>query len=465
MCEGDRTVMRVALLDQHVAVEAAHLRDREDADAAEAAGGHRKDFAFRDVGAQVTVGVALQAVEGDLGRSDIALERAAGEVRFAAVFQQAVLDQLILDGPVGAHLAGRGVAAVEAHEGVGEDIGELAGDLSVEELLRDTVVDVQQRDGVIGHAGAHVFGQGAVDIHFAAHRNAAGGQAGVDVAGFEAELLREGRPALVGKGHELAGALVRFRPVQQGQFKLRHAREHIRVAVAADAQFLRHIIADGGDAFVTGVFFVGDEEVQFTVLFHFHAQFIEALDRGVAGEEVLRARTEGDHLQSLQAQDTAGDRDEFADHLSAFFSRSHRVGGDVGAEMAHTQVVGAVQHTAVGVAASVDQVAVAFGSRDAHRRTVEFLDQQRFRGLGAEVAEVDHQRVAAGLLHVFQRLQGVGFVFNGNGTGVKPFAVGFCNGSAAAFGEPDRETVAGDSDQSEFDIRDIVHHGKKTFFL
>ena len=46
VAEGDRTVVRVALLDEHMTVEAAHLRDGEDADAAEA---HRlRDDAQRD---------------------------------------------------------------------------------------------------------------------------------------------------------------------------------------------------------------------------------------------------------------------------------------------------------------------------------------------------------------------------------------------------------------------------------
>jgi hypothetical protein len=55
-----------------------------------------------------------------------------------AVFQQAVLDELILDGAVGAHLAARRVAAVEAHEGVRQLIVELAGDVLFVHVLRGT---------------------------------------------------------------------------------------------------------------------------------------------------------------------------------------------------------------------------------------------------------------------------------------------------------------------------------------
>ena len=110
--EGDGAVVREALLDEDVTVEAAHLRDRENADAAEGLGSDRKDFAFCDVGAKDAFAVALQAVEGDLTGSDVALEGAAGEVRIGAGgLEQAVLDQLILDRAVGAQLAFRRIAA------------------------------------------------------------------------------------------------------------------------------------------------------------------------------------------------------------------------------------------------------------------------------------------------------------------------------------------------------------------
>ena len=47
VAEGHRAVVRIALLDKHVAVEAAHLRDGEDADAAEAARMYRQNFTLR----------------------------------------------------------------------------------------------------------------------------------------------------------------------------------------------------------------------------------------------------------------------------------------------------------------------------------------------------------------------------------------------------------------------------------
>ena len=66
----------------------------------------------------------------------------------------ALPDQLVLDGAVGAHLAAGGVAAVEAHKGIGQLVTKLAFDVLVVDVLGHTVVDVQQGDGVAGDADA-----------------------------------------------------------------------------------------------------------------------------------------------------------------------------------------------------------------------------------------------------------------------------------------------------------------------
>ena len=66
VAEGDRTVVRVALLNEDVAVEAAHLRDGEDADAAEAARMYRQNLALGNVASQHAVRVALEAIERNI---------------------------------------------------------------------------------------------------------------------------------------------------------------------------------------------------------------------------------------------------------------------------------------------------------------------------------------------------------------------------------------------------------------
>ena len=131
MAEGDRAVVRVALLDEDVAIEPAHLRDGEDADAAEAARMYRQNFTLCNVAAKHTVGIALEAIERNIACRNICLECAAREVGLGACrFEQTVLDELILDRTVGAELAARRVAAVEAHEGVRQRVIELALDFS-----------------------------------------------------------------------------------------------------------------------------------------------------------------------------------------------------------------------------------------------------------------------------------------------------------------------------------------------
>ncbi len=141
-------------------------------------------------------------------------------------------------------------------------------------------------------------------------------------------------------------------PVQQGQFELRHPGQQVGVILAL-AHLGGHVGTDVGDAGIVGMGLVGDQQVQLGVLLDLHAQLIQTLDGGVAGEEVLGTRAEGDDLQVLHAQDGPGDGHELGDLVRQFLGSAHGVLGDVGAQVAHAQVVGAVQHAAVGVAAAV----------------------------------------------------------------------------------------------------------------
>ena len=388
MAEGHRPVVGIALLDEHMAVEAAHLRDGEHADAAEGAGGHGQHFAFCHIGAQLPVGSALQPEEGDLAGGDVALQGAAGEVRVrAGGLQQAVLDELVFHCPVGAQLAAGGVAAVEAHKGVGElvVVAELAPDLGLVHRGGHGVVDVKQCDGVAGDAHADVLGEGAVDVHLAGHGDAPGGQAGVDVAGLEAELAGEGRPTFVGKGHILAAALVVFRPIQQGQLKLGHALQHVGVVLAL-AHFLGHVGAHIRDAGIFRVLLVGDQQIQLGVFLNLHAQVVQALDGGVAGEEVLGPGAKGDDLQVLNADDGPGNGHKLRHLVRQLLGGAHGILGDVASQAPQPQVVGAVEHAAVGVAPAVDQVAVALGGSHKHAGAVKVLGDEGLGGFGAKVA-------------------------------------------------------------------------------
>ena len=252
-----------------------------------------------------------------------------------------------------------------------------------------------------------------------------------------------------------------FRPVEQGQFKLSHALEHIAI-VFAFAHFLGHVFADGGNALVTGVLFVADQQVQFAVLFDFDAQLIQSLDGSIAGEEVLGTGSEGDDLQILQSDDHAGDRDELGDLVGQFSGGAHGVFRDIALQVAHTQVVGAVQHTAVCVAAAIDHVSVAFSSSHEHHGTVEVTGDQGFRGFRAEVAQEHAGSVAAGGVELFHSLEHVFFILNG-GFDFNEIqfllAALFSDGGTALFAQRDGETVAADGDESQLDDGDVFHHG------
>ena len=252
-----------------------------------------------------------------------------------------------------------------------------------------------------------------------------------------------------------------FRPVKQGQFELGHTLEHI-VVVLALAHFFLHVFADGGNALVAGVLFIADQQIQFAVLFDFDSQLVQALDGGVAGEEVLGTGSEGDDLQVLQSDDHAGDRDELGDLVSQFIGGADGIFRNVALQVTHAQVVGAVQHTAVRVAAAVDHVSVAFGGSHEHHRAVELGGDQGFGGFRTEVAEENAGGVAAGGVQFFDSLQHVFFVFNGgfDFNDVQFLLAALCSdGGTALFTQRNGETVAADGDESQLDDGDVFHHG------
>lgn len=171
-------------------------------------------------------------IEGNLGSRKIALQRAAREVGRAAIFEQAVLNELVLDRAVCAELTARRVAAVEAHKSIGQSVAEFVLDLPLIETCRHGIVDVQQCDRIVTDAKADVLAQRTVNVNFTCHGNPACRKAGVYITRFEPELLGESQPAFIGKGNVLAGTPVRLRPVEERQLKLRLTRQQIGIKSA-----------------------------------------------------------------------------------------------------------------------------------------------------------------------------------------------------------------------------------------
>ena len=84
MAEGYGAVVRIVLGEQHMAVEAVHFGNGENTDAAEGAGSYRQNFTLGDIAGQLGIGSGLEAIEGDLAGSDVALQSTSGEIRLSA---------------------------------------------------------------------------------------------------------------------------------------------------------------------------------------------------------------------------------------------------------------------------------------------------------------------------------------------------------------------------------------------
>ena len=76
MRERDSAVMGVTLGNEHMAVEAAHFGNGEDADAAEGVGGNRQNLALGDVSLQGSVRIAVETEEGHVAGGNVAFQGA-----------------------------------------------------------------------------------------------------------------------------------------------------------------------------------------------------------------------------------------------------------------------------------------------------------------------------------------------------------------------------------------------------
>ena len=246
-------------------------------------------------------------------------------------------------------------------------------------------------------------------------------------------------------------------PVEQGQLKLRHAGQQIGVIVPL-AHLGGHVGADVRDARVARMLFVGNEQVKLGVFLDLNTQLIQTLDGRIAGKEVLRARTEGDDLQVAHAQNRAGNRHKLGHFVRDLFGSADGILRNVTFQMAHAEVVGAVQHTAVRISAAIDHIAVALGCRYEHAGAVEVLGNQRFGGLGAEVAQKHSQCIAAcggdfghSFLHVVLVLDSGLALVEVSALG----GAGGSNGGAALLAQRDGKTVTADGDDAQLDLGDV----------
>ena len=114
----------------------------------------------------------------------------------------------------------------------------------------------------------------------------------------------------------------------------------------------------------------------------------------------------------VDTEDDASYWYEVCNHLGNFCSCANRILRDVTLQVAHAEVVRAVEHTAVCITTTIDHVAVALSGSYEHNRTVEILCNQSLRSLRTEVTEENHQGVATLLLYLAHSLEHIFFVLN-----------------------------------------------------
>ena len=162
-----------------------------------------------------------------------------------------------------------------------------------------------------------------------------------------------------------------FHPVQQGQFILCQPGENSGHFVAF-TQFGGHICHNSRN---TGIIFVcieSHQQVEFGIFLTFDSQIIQWLDRRITGVEIGGPRSEGDYLQFGQSHQCSRNRNKILYHLCQLAGGSNRIFRDIGMDSPEPQVVGAVEHAAVGIAAAVNQVvAVIFRGSAVHNRAAE----------------------------------------------------------------------------------------------
>ena len=174
---------------------------------------------------------------------------------------------------------------MEAHESIFLCIVVFAFDLLVIHIVGYGVVDIQQSYGIVAYYSSDELAEGSVDINLAGYRDSLCGKTAVYIAGNEAELCLECRPAFACKGNELTVSSVLLNPVFQGQFILSQFGKDLRFLIAC-AKLFFHFLYKGRDSLVACVFVKCFKQVELRVLFDLHADIVELFDRRVAGKEV-----------------------------------------------------------------------------------------------------------------------------------------------------------------------------------
>ena len=160
------------------------------------------------------------------------------------------------------------------------------------------------------------------------------------------------------------------------------------------------------------------------------------------------------------------------DHIRALRGRSYRVFRNICPDRTQPQVVAGVQHTAVCVSSSIGQIVLALlGGSAEHLRTLEMLRKKRLRDLRAEVSKVDHDGVAACLLHILKRLDHLGLALDdADRTFIDVIRAILCGvslneGFPAVDRERCREAVAADGYNTDLCLWNVFEHVRFLLFV
>ena len=101
------------------------------------------------------------------------------------------------------------------------------------------------------------------------------------------------------------------------------------------------------------------------------------------------------------------------DHLCTLASVANGLLRNVSASLAQRESLAGVQHTAVSIATTVDQILLRLLCSSAeHRRTLEPVGNHSLRDLRTEVAQINAEGVTSSLLHILESLLSVDLTLN-----------------------------------------------------
>ena len=146
MSESNCAVMRIASLNKNVTVETSHFRNRKYADRAKGSCSNRKHFTMCNISAELVVSSALQTIEGDVSRLDIAFQST-----LCYFFRKSSCHDHLVFHLTGNKFSGSSISAVESHESIFQSVVIFALNGLFIHILWNSVVDIQKCNCILAY--------------------------------------------------------------------------------------------------------------------------------------------------------------------------------------------------------------------------------------------------------------------------------------------------------------------------